>query len=172
MHLRILLFYLELFSLTVAHLPLGEGFLLPRIEEAEAVCGPCKGLPCGAKGKVTSREIRKTRNVLRDAIWKRNVFQRALDSPKPGKLDEWFHQEFKKNAVHFVPAEQPTYEVDPETGEFDSGDDFGASFVPFKNKPLKLGLKEMCGCTSVIIASKRGAFMVRTEPSKITACGC
>ncbi|KAI1417120.1 hypothetical protein F5Y13DRAFT_204459 [Hypoxylon sp. FL1857] len=82
----------------------------------------------------------------------------SMDQPENGKLDEWFARQWKlqrSGGIWEVPH------VDREVTEFGivENDESTADFLAFKNHQFTMGVKGMCGCTSVVILSKVGAYM-------------
>ena len=72
--------------------------------------------------------------------------QRDVPRPEEGQIDAWFSEQWSGGLVYEVPHQEE--------------DDFTARFRPFEAEAFLMGVKGMCGCTSVIIASEIGGFIV------------
>ena len=72
--------------------------------------------------------------------------QRDISHPSEGEIDAWFSEQWSGGTVYEVPHQEE--------------DDFTARFRPFEAEGFLMGVKGMCGCTSVVIASEIGGFIV------------
>ncbi|KAM0329417.1 hypothetical protein ACHAQA_004724 [Verticillium albo-atrum] len=73
-----------------------------------------------------------------------SLLKRDIDRPNPGQLDGWFKAVWDSGKIVNVPHDE---------------DDYTARYREFLKDPFKLGVKGMCGCTSVIVASKKGVYL-------------
>ncbi|RYP59114.1 hypothetical protein DL770_010277 [Monosporascus sp. CRB-9-2] len=94
----------------------------------------------------------------------------SMDQPENGKINHWFSTIWRKivEVQHRIgtigtveiPGD-PTINYDPIyiDGQLIDRDESTSELVYFKDKEVGVGVKGMCGCTSVIIVSKKGAYM-------------
>ncbi|KAK8111704.1 uncharacterized protein PG998_008161 [Apiospora kogelbergensis] len=116
----------------------------------EAICEPKS---CGAAckrgvtlGETLRSHLRVTRSMTANYLFSNHIRKRAIDRPAQGKIDAWFQQAWPRLTV----------EVPVET---DTGTTSTAHYMPFLNEPVRMGVKGLYGCTSVIITSKAGAYL-------------
>ncbi|PNH46102.1 hypothetical protein VD0004_g1910 [Verticillium dahliae] len=76
------------------------------------------------------------------------LLKRDIDRPGAGQLDGWFKANWESGNVVNIPFR-------PD----DDGEWYTARYREFLNKPFKMGIKGMCGCTAVIVTSKKGAYI-------------
>ncbi|KAK8031335.1 NupC family nucleoside transporter [Apiospora arundinis] len=117
--------------------------------EKEEICQPKN---CGKKckrGVTLGDTVRSHLSVARDNTvnYLSGIQKRALDRPATGKIDEWFAKQWPRLHVD-VPIEMNDEEIASTS-----------RYVPFLKEPVRMGLKGLYGCTSVIIADKKGAYM-------------
>ena len=83
--------------------------------------------------------------------------RRDIDAPEEGELDSWFADKWGSGDLIEVP--------------FDVEDDYNEWFQLFEDDSFAMGLKGLYGCTSVIIASERGALLVSSAPPVLKTIG-
>lgn len=66
--------------------------------------------------------------------------------PAAGQFEDWVKKACKEEPGFIIPNDVENYRQ---------------RYKAFGDKPFKVGLAGMCGCTSVIIANKQGAYFVR-----------
>ncbi|KAJ3534816.1 hypothetical protein NM208_g7391 [Fusarium decemcellulare] len=181
MHFKRLLLNLSLFGLAIArtypneqprdnalvarskHALAGLPFshLFTRQDEIEEEDDEDACLPQVCRGDSNCRSTTKKRNAPRHINYARGdydasstlneteeallgLFKRDIDRPEQGGIDAWFSQQWDRDDMTEVPLE------DDRQSSRNQKWDGGAR---------KVGIKGMCGCTSVIIADKKGAYM-------------
>ncbi|KAF4983551.1 hypothetical protein FZEAL_1086 [Fusarium zealandicum] len=124
-------------------------------EDDEDAClpSPCRGdsnCRSTTKKKASARSVDQAQYARSDDLVNEsdtgllNLLKRDIDRPEEGGIDAWFSSQWDRDDMTEVPLEDERQ---------------SSRNQKWDNSPRKVGIKGMCGCTSVIIADRKGAYM-------------